>query len=197
MQKIATLNGLVLAGGQSRRMGSDKGLIVYHERPQREHLFAMLQSVCNEVHTSCRSDQHVLPTFNPLPDAASIQGPLNGILSAFAQWPDKAWLAVAVDLPNLTVGLLRELVVQRMSEKPATCFFDAAAQAPEPLLTIWEPAAYPLLIAGVEMGNISPRSFLLSHDVHVVHGMDPAFFHNVNDQATRSRWSPNDPLMPG
>jgi molybdopterin-guanine dinucleotide biosynthesis protein A len=37
------LNGLILAGGKSVRMGQDKSLIEYHNVSQREYLFAMLK----------------------------------------------------------------------------------------------------------------------------------------------------------
>ena len=169
-------------------MGTDKSLIDYHGKPQREHLFELLQRVCDRVYVSCRRDQIMLPFLNPLPDALEIQSPLNGVLTAFQTHPESAWLAVAVDLPNLSEKVFRELIAHRDPARLATCFFDRSAGAPEPLLAIWEPAAQPLLLAGAAAGNVSPRFFLQTHDVKVVHGMDESIFLNVNDPAARSRW---------
>jgi molybdopterin-guanine dinucleotide biosynthesis protein A len=188
MHAALPLFGLVLAAGKSRRMGFDKSLIAYHGKPQREHLFELLQTVCERVYLSCRRDQEVSSAMNPLPDALDIDSPLNGILTAFQHHPESAWLAVAVDLPNVSQDILRELELRRDPTRLATCFFDRRAQAPEPLLTIWEPAAQPLLLANAAAGNISPRFFLQAHNVNIVHGMDDTVFLNVNDPVARKRW---------
>jgi molybdopterin-guanine dinucleotide biosynthesis protein A len=188
MHDASTLNGLVLTGGMSSRMGTDKALINYHGKPQREHLFEMLQTVCYEVYTSCPIGHTVPSVLRPLPDIMSIKSPLNGILTAFHACPDCAWLAVAIDLPNVSAAVLQRLVMCRDARKLATCFFDSAADALEPLLTIWEPAAQPLLAANVAGGNISPRSFLQAHDVKIVYGTDESVFINVNDPIARARW---------
>lgn len=79
------LNGLVLAGGQSLRMGQDKGAINWHGKPQREYVADLLQPVCNEVFISCRPEQqHNLQGDYPtLPDRFTGLGPFGAILSAF------------------------------------------------------------------------------------------------------------------
>jgi molybdenum cofactor guanylyltransferase len=192
MDKEPYLNGLVLAGGLSSRMGSDKALIDYHGKPQREYLFDVLGNLCHEVYTSCRVQHTVPPRLNPLPDVLKINSPLNGILTAFQMHPDRAWLAVAIDLPNISAKVLQELISHRDVQKLATCFFDAAANAVEPLLTIWEPAARSLLAANANSGNVSPRSFLQGHDVNIVFGMEESVFINVNDLTARARWKSQD-----
>ena len=66
--------GLVLAGGLSTRMGTDKGLINYHGTPQREYLFELLSKVCHRVFTSCRIGQDVPAALNPIVDAFDYPG---------------------------------------------------------------------------------------------------------------------------
>ena len=177
---LGALNGLVLAGGHSSRMGRDKGTIIVHGIPQREYLFQELTQVCTEVYTSCRHDQQLPSSLHPIGDAFDIGSPLNGILSAFRLSPHTAWLAVAVDMPNINRNVFKLLASHRDPVKPATCFYNDETKLPEPLLTIWEPAAYPSLLKFVETGRKSPRDFLAINDVNILHTKDTSIFYNMN-----------------
>lgn len=176
----ADLNGLVLAGGYSTRMGSDKGLLVYHDKPQREHLFNTLGFVCASVFTSCRPEQNVPGTLNPVFDLFDIPGPLNGILSAFSLGKESAWLSVAVDMPFVDVPVLRMLIDGRDRTRLATCFYNPETKGPEPLLTIWEREAHAFLQMFVSKGNISPREFLKSHPVRMIAPSDAKILRSFN-----------------
>lgn len=174
------LYGLVLSGGKSTRMGSDKGLISYHGKPQREHLFDLLSRCCAAVFTSCNAEQQVPEQLNPIVDQFNLQSPLNGILTAFRKFSDKAWLAIAVDMPYVDDHVLHTLITHRDSNKVATCFYNASEKLPDPLLTIWEPAAYPLLLKFIEQGRISPRDFLSTHHAQMIHPPSDKTLLNIN-----------------
>ena len=103
--------GLVLAGGKSTRMGRDKGLLSYHDKPQREYLYEQMRPLCRDVYLSIRPEQKdSLPEgFASIADENIYRGPLNGLLSAHHAFPEAAWLVVACDLPFLGSGDLRRL----------------------------------------------------------------------------------------
>ncbi|WP_229365748.1 NTP transferase domain-containing protein [Fibrisoma montanum] len=188
---VPPLYGLVLAGGRSTRMGQDKSLLAYHGKPQREHLTDLLRPYCAEVWWSVNADQvDGLPDSAPpfVVDAFAVNSPLNGILSAFQQNPAVAWLVVACDMPRLTGRTLDALVAARNPAKAATTVYDSDGQAPEPLLTIYEPAIGPILLRRLAEGVRSPRNMLLESDIHVVTAPDIGELLNVNDPDTRARW---------
>lgn len=188
MTKAAPLYGLVLAGGESLRMGRDKSLIAYHDAPQRAVLYRHLQAVCEDVYTSCKPGHTVPAGLQPLPDAYDIRSPLNGILTALQHAPDHAWLVVAVDMPLVTAGLLQFLIGHRHSEKVATAFYDTEGQFPEPMVCLWEPHAGPLLQAFFEKGRYSPRQFLMEHYIHLVPPPDARALTNVNTEEDLKKW---------
>lgn len=172
--------GLVLAGGRSVRMGTDKGLLDYKGKPQREYLFDLLSNLCECVFTSCRAEQKLPYTLNPIADKFEYEGPLNGILSAIQTHPEKAWLTVAVDMPFVDLAALQFLLANRDPNKMATCFLHVPENFPEPLLTLWEPAAYPDLITYAAAGNISPRVFLETSPIKTLKPVDKRILLNVN-----------------
>ena len=102
-RRIPVLNGLVLAGGKSVRMGHDKGLISWHGKEQQYYIADLLKNLCNEVYISCRADQQKATDdqYHIIADTFTGLGPYGAILSAFREKPDAAWLVVACDLPLL------------------------------------------------------------------------------------------------
>lgn len=182
----AKLYGLVLSGGKSTRMGEDKGLITYHDLPQREHLYHLLNEVCEQSFISIRKDQEkdISNTFNTIIDKDDFRGPYNGLLSAHIAHPEAAWLVLACDLPLIDKKALQELIAARNTEKIASAFADATNPLPEPLCAIWEPEALKQSIAYLEAGNGScPRKFLINADVNMVFPEHKQVLLNANSKA--------------
>ncbi len=181
------VNGLILAGGRSTRMGRDKSVLTYGEKTQREVLFELLKPVCEAVFLSVNAEQTAESgsRFPILVDDVADGGPLGGLLSAFARFPDVAWLTVPCDWPFLTEQTLRFLVENRDAAKLATAFAGTDG-LPEPLLAIWEPAALPTLRKAFENGH-GPRRVLLQHPVALLPAPDLAEFQNVNTPEAYAR----------
>jgi len=180
MSAPSAIFGLVLAGGQSSRMGHDKGLIEFYGKPQREYVFDMLCNVCDNVFLSCKQDHDIPEKLHPLPDRFDVAGPLNGILTAFQQNSDCAWLTVPVDMPLIDQSVLEYLLQRRDTSRIATCFFDSDGINPEPLVALWEPHAYPLLKKSFYDGQDSPRKFLKQHHAHLIAAPDTRILVNIN-----------------
>lgn len=176
------LYGLVLAGGKSVRMQRDKGKIAYHGLPQREHAWNILDAVCEQTFISCREDQEdeIDNKYNPIPDVFLGLGPFGGILSAFRRHPDVAWLTVASDLPFLDDELVSSLITKRNKSKVATAYWDPDHKFPEPLITIWEPRAYPELLHFLSLGYSCPRKALINTNVELIEASDTKKLMNVN-----------------
>ncbi len=181
------MNGLVLAGGQSRRMGQPKSLLHYHGKPQYQHVADMLSGFCERVFTSCRVEQQSLfEGAETILDTNSYGdiGPLNGVLSAFyAQLSESslpAWLVVGCDYPLLEKSDLEQLIRARNPNCPATVFVNPDTQFLEPLLAIYEAEAGPLLQEWLQMGNESLRRFLEKHAVQIVVPQHPACLKSVD-----------------
>lgn len=177
------LNGLVLAGGKSKRMGRDKSSIQWHGKEQQYFIADLLKPLCNEVYISHRQDQEVETNKNykTLTDTYTGIGPYGAILSAFQFQPDTAWLVVACDLPLLDNDTLKYLLANRNADAMATTFQSPFDGLPEPLITIWEPKSREVLLSFLDNGYTCPRKVLIkSENAHVLIPPDPKALMNVN-----------------
>lgn len=164
-------------------MGQDKSGLDYHGKPQREHLTDLLLPLCQTVYWSVNEAQHKALTYSHLLlDAYPETGPLGGLLTAFDTYPDAAWLLVPCDLPHLTSGTLQTLLASRNPATLATAFWNADRTGPEPLVSLWEPSAGPIVRTWFGAGNRSPRRFLAQYATTLVDVPDVRVLVNVNDR---------------
>ena len=186
---VPQLNGLVLAGGKSQRMGNPKDKINWHGKEQRYYAADLLAPFCDEVFISCRQDQleNFDPNYNALTDTFLNMGTFGGILSALRSQRDTAWLVVACDLPLLDEKSLEFLIENRNIEKAATTYESPFDGLPEPLITIWEPQSYPLLLNFLGSGITCPRKVLINSDTLILKPGNPDSLMNVNTPEDRKK----------
>lgn len=177
-----SINGLVLAGGRSIRMGQDKSMMEYHGMPHRDYLLHLLMAQKIPAYVSIRADQAETMTMDHpvIVDRFEGLGPYGAILSAMMTAPDHAWLVVATDLPFVSGDTFEKLLSQRNPSRIATAFHNPETGFPEPLITLWEPKAYPVLLSFLAQGNICPRKALINADVQIIHESNPKWLMNVN-----------------
>ncbi len=176
------INGLVLAGGKSLRMGFDKGSVNWHGKEQKYYAADMLKTYCNEVYISCREEQkeQIIPGYLSIPDTFAGLGPFGAILSAFRKKPDCAWLVTACDMPLLEADTFEYLVANRNISAIATTFQSPVNNLPEPLITIWEPKSYSILLTALSQGYSCPRKVLINSNINLLTAPHPDQLTNVN-----------------
>jgi molybdopterin-guanine dinucleotide biosynthesis protein A len=159
----APLYGLLLSGGESRRMQQDKAALVYRGEPQLLRAWRLLEAVTARSFISVREAQQSDPLRAPLAqivDSYAAVGPVAGILSAQQRHPEAAWLVIACDLPLLEADTLLSLIAQRDEAADATAFLSRYDALPEPLCAIWEPSSQALLLQRYMQGSYCPRKAL-------------------------------------
>jgi molybdenum cofactor guanylyltransferase len=182
VKPLAPLYGLVLAGGESRRMGRDKALLDYHGRPQVEWAWELLSRHCERAYVSVRAAQASDSVRSGLPQVVDGElgaGPIAGIAAAQAAHPDAAWLVVACDLPFLGDALLARLVARR-GTSGITAFRSAHDGLPEPLCAIYEPATRAAIVEFIGAGRHCPRKFILASGVPLLDLPEASALDNVN-----------------
>ena len=175
-EKIAPVKGLVLVGGKSTRMGKDKSELNYHGKPQKESAKELLEN--NNLQTFY-SVQNASENEGEIHDKFLSLGPFGGICSAFQKDPNSAWLVLATDVPFINDEVIQQLLKQRNPSKIATAIKGKGKEFVEPLITIYEPKAYPILLQYLAQGYSCPRKVLINSDVEIVE-IDDSVIRNIN-----------------
>ena len=175
-EKIAAVKGLVLVGGKSTRMGQDKSNLDYFGKPQKIVAKELLES--NNLETFY-SVQNASEYDDEIHDKFLNLGPFGGICSAFQKDPNAAWFVLATDVPFVNDQIIKLLLNQRNPGKIATAIKGKGKDFPEPLITIYEPKAYPILLQYLAQGYSCPRKALINSEVEIVE-VDDDFIRNIN-----------------
>jgi molybdopterin-guanine dinucleotide biosynthesis protein A len=192
----APIYGLLLAGGQSRRMQRDKAALEYAGEPQLARAARLLQPLVSRLFVSVRAGQELdaqRSAFAPIVDRLPDLGPLGGIHAALHTHTEAAWLVLACDLPFLDVATLQQLIAARVPQKLATAYRSRFDAMPEPLCAIWEPASRSVIDTWIAQGKSCPRSFMKHHDVALLELNNSHALDNINTAeeylAARSEFS--------
>ena len=181
------LKALILAGGESRRMGADKALARYHGAPQFEYLFDLIHPLVDAVFISVHPDRILKTSLPVLVDKFFDAGPYGAIMTAFDLDPHCAWITVPCDMPDFDRFLLAELIYGRNTEMLATCFQDPSTEMPEPLLALWESKSYPVL-KKYYSDHGSLRRLLSTEAVNILQPLYPHKLMDVDTKEEQDKW---------
>lgn len=163
---IDDCTGLILAGGDSRRMGRDKTALEFDGQTLLQRAVDLLQGVFPQVLVSVRQprgDVAAPQVLDELPDA----GPLAGLCAGLARSATPWVFAMAADMPFLRPEVIRELAARRDG-------YDAVVPVvqghPQPLAAYYAATALPALRAVLAgPGKRSLRAALEQLNVVFVH----------------------------
>ena len=150
------VTGIVLAGGRSRRMGSDKAALAFGGRTLLHHTIAALAEVADEV-VVVRAPGRDLPPFDcqrpvrVVADPVEGEGPLVGIAAGLRAASAPVALVVAVDMPFLRPALLRLLAEHAAAG--ARCVVPIYQGRPQPLCSAWRRDALDVVQAQIDAGE--------------------------------------------
>jgi molybdopterin-guanine dinucleotide biosynthesis protein A len=177
---------VVLAGGRSRRMGTDKATIGFCGRRMIDVVVERLRGLTDEVVVCARQRSALEPILVPVvEDAEEYAGPLPALVAGIRAAGTQRVIAVACDMPFLNVPLLADLVARL--EEDIDAVVPVTEDGPQPLHAAYGDCAVEPLLAALAAGERSLRGALGRLRVRWVEeevwrGLDPSgrSFRNVN-----------------
>jgi molybdenum cofactor guanylyltransferase len=190
---------VVLAGGDSRRMGRPKALLPVGGTTLIEWLTARLAPQFAHLVIAGRGPERLPQGLRPhlAPDLHPGAGPLAGVEAGLAASPHDVVVAVACDMPAVTTDLLR-----RLAHAAGDARIDAAVPRvggrPEPACAAYRRSAAGPIAAALAAGRLRAADALADLRVRWLDAEEPALFANLNTPDDyRAFLAKYAPVLPG
>lgn len=181
------ITGVILAGGKSSRMGTNKSFLKLGTQTIIEHIVNLMKSIFSEViiitNTTDEYEFLNLPMFE---DIYKWKGPLAGIHSALTHSRTEKIFVLSCDVPLMSKEMIK-YIVDYKSDKPI--IFCEAAGYHQPLVGIYSKEILKEIesvLTDNEVNDKSFHSFLKKVDAEIIHPEGLVFykdelFFNVNN----------------
>ena len=181
---------IILAGGESRRMGRNKAFLDLGGLPLLGHVLRTLSPVCGEVLVVAR-DPEAYPGVGVrvVGDLVPGAGPLGGLYTGLRASADAVNFCVACDMPLVRAEVVRRLLGMLAGHDAVVPVLPApgGGERPEPLHAVYHRRVAAEAEARLRRGPASLRSLLRGLEVrwvraHEIRSLDPRLdsFRNVN-----------------
>ena len=144
VMKNADITGIILAGGRSSRMGTDKAFIKIGNKTLIENAIDLIKDYCGEILISTNIHTgNSFPERRLIPDERQGLGPIGGIYSCLKRSGTEQNLVIAVDIPYINNGLIQFLLSNVADFElviPVT-----GKGKPEPLCAVYKKSILPYL----------------------------------------------------
>ena len=116
------ITGIILAGGKSRRMGVDKGFILWKNKPFISYIADAMKPLVGNIVIVSDNEQYNSFGFSRIKDVISDKGPLSGLYSGLLSSKTRWNLVLSCDVPLVNTTLLELLVKNCDTENDIVLF---------------------------------------------------------------------------
>lgn len=158
---------LILAGGESSRMGIPKHLLSFHGKPILEHILTRLEGMFEEVLVAGRTPGIFPACVTPVTDVMPLRSPLVGVLSGLLAAGNPRVFVMGCDMPFIEPELVGRICSQALNGADVTV--PVVRGFYEPLCAVYVRSCIDPIRAYIGSGNAKATGFYGSVNVGVVH----------------------------
>jgi molybdenum cofactor guanylyltransferase len=180
--------GFVLTGGESSRMGRDKGLLPWGGGTLVERVAAEVREAAGTVAIIGRAAEYSHLGLRVLDEDFPNCGPLSGIEAALRQMTGEWALVTACDMPGLTSAWLRHLIAIAQESERVAVITSSGDGWLEPLCAVYHARLHADVRKALTEGRFSVREAIAGWSVEVAEAPDRAIASNVNTPEEWAEW---------
>ncbi len=172
---------LILAGGDSRRMGRDKALLLVDGRPMIASIADQLKPLFEEIVISAdRPDAYGFLGLSVVADAEPGQGPLMGIASGLPHMTQDLNFVTACDIPRINLPFINRLIKLAAGFDIVLPYYDEGQH--EPLFAVYRKTVVSEAARILAAGGRSILDLLDRAKVNLIKIPDRRLIRNVNTE---------------
>ncbi len=161
MKNTEKITGIILCGGKSRRMGSNKALLKLNGKYIVNHVFEVLSTLCKEIIISTNTNELSFLKADLVADEFQNIGPIAGIYSALKHSKTEKNIILSCDTPFISKGILEYMLKNSESFDVVLPVFEEFLQ---PMTGIFNKKIIPVIENEIKKGNhIPPKIFKKSN----------------------------------
>jgi molybdopterin-guanine dinucleotide biosynthesis protein A len=177
------IEGFILAGGQSSRMGANKALLLIENEHLIDRMIRLVRPFCATVSISGDQSTFKDSAVKVVPDLVQGIGPIAGISASLSNSASDWNLILGVDLPLINKELIETLIAQIGS---ADCLVPVHHGHIEPLAALYNRRIVPVLDdminqSDYKMMNLFNRINTIFVDCELLTEKFPRLFFNLNN----------------
>jgi molybdopterin-guanine dinucleotide biosynthesis protein A len=179
MEAITTI---ILAGGQSSRMGQDKGLVDYNGKPMIQWMIEAAKPISKAIIIVANNSAYKKFGFQVIPDRIQLKGPLAGLIEGLTATQTSKNIILPCDVPNIQTALLIELI-NELQDYDGVITVNHAQK--HPLIAAFHQSALIPLKEQLALDNLKLLDALkvLNLKEYNADGYDSTQFQNINTPA--------------
>ncbi|MCK5820800.1 MAG: molybdenum cofactor guanylyltransferase [Bacteroidales bacterium] len=151
------ITGIILAGGESSRMGQDKALVLWNGKTLLDWVKSAISPLCSQVLISSNSTPGLFPDDKLIADRFRNIGPIAGIESGLSHAGTAYCLIVSCDTPLLTTTLFEYLITNHGDFDISLAAHDGVN---EPMIGIYNKSIHSTVIQSIENNNYKPPAII-------------------------------------
>lgn len=182
MHQEVNISGLILAGGEGRRMNfKDKGLVHWQKKPLIEEVVTRFRPQVAELLISCNQNEHRYQAFGQtIGDGEFFRlGPLAGIYSGLLNCQFEYLAVVPVDSPLLPLNLVSTLC-RKQAQTSAKIVFVETPLRTQPLFCLLHKSLTDSLYDYLKSGNRQVYQWMKQQAYEIAKFDEDDPFTNIN-----------------
>ena len=177
------ITGIILSGGKSTRMGTDKALLTLNNKTLLQNAIEICKPVCQNILISSDNSNHKNHGYKTIPDEFKNCGPLGGIYSCLKKSVTDWNFVISVDAAFVKTSFIEALAKN-------TVQFDAVVpvhnKGKEPLISMFHKSVLTTMEKHLKTGNFKMHNLINALNTNFLDTQTwvtkyPQIFYNLNN----------------